>query len=279
MRVYISIDAEGCTGIVRLSQVMRESPDYDFCRRMMEGDVNSAVRGAFSAGAEEVIVNDAHNFGDNVRPDNLDPRAKLICGDDRPLSMMEGISSDFKAAMLLGYHSRKGASGVIAHTYDYDIVQEVRINGEPVGESEINGFLAGHFGVPVVFLSGDQYVTENIRSKIPGIRTVVTKRAIGCSAAECLHPEISWGKIEKEVCDVLAGLNEGKIPAIEPLDDAPYALEIQFTTTGHASYASWMPGLRRISPTVVSMEAVDFWTLFNSFRCAVTLASAFNERK
>lgn len=274
MRVYISIDAEGCSGIYKLAQVMPENPDYEFCRRMMEGDANAAVRGAFNAGASKVILNDAHNLGDNLRLEKLDPRVTLISGNDRPLSMMEGISSDFDAALLVGYHSRKGEKGVISHTYYYSSMYEVRINGFPVGEAEINGFLAGHFGVPLVFLSGDQYVTHNIGGKVPGIHTVATKRAIGCGAAECLHPEVTQKKIEDEVQKALLDLKN-----IKPMAAPPYTLEVQFLTPGHASFASLLPGAQRPSPATVRFEADDYGVLYNAFLCFITLAAGFRERQ
>lgn len=274
MRVYISIDAEGCSGIYKLAQVMPENPDYEFCRRMMEGDANAAVRGAFRAGASEVVINDAHNLGDNLRLDRLDPRVKLISGNDRPLSMMEGISSQFDAALLLGYHSRKGERGVISHTYYYSSMYEVRINGTPVGEAEINGFLAGHFGVPVIFLSGDQFVTENIRQKVPGIHSVATKRAIGCGAAECLHPDVSQKMIEDGVFGAL-----GDFKNIKPMAEKTWTLEVQFLTPGHAAYASLLPGSKRPAPAVVRFEAPDYGTLYNAFLCIITLAAGFRERQ
>ena len=276
MRVYISIDAEGCSGIYKLAQVTPENPDYEFCRRMMEGDANAAARGAFAAGATEVVVNDAHNLGDNLRIDKLDSRVKLISGNDRPFSMMEGIAADFDAAMLLGYHSRKGERGVISHTYYYSSMYEVRINGQPVGEAEINGLLAGHFGVPLVFLSGDQCVTENISSKVPGIRTVSTKRAIGCGAAECLHPDVTRKAIEEEVYKALFGLKDSRV---KPMAQAPYTLEVQFLTPGHASYASLLPNSQRPAPSTVRFEAENYEALFNAFLCLITLAAGFRERQ
>jgi D-amino peptidase len=250
---------------------------------MMEGDANAAIAGAFRGGATEVVVNDAHNNGDNIRIDRLDKRARLISGSDRPLSMMEGISPEFGAAMLVGYHNRKGGGGVISHTYHYSEMQEVRINGEPVGESEINGFLAGSFGVPLAFLSGDQYVTESVKAKVPGIRTVATKRAIGCASADCLNPELSWKLIEEESYAAVSALknfsasSSASLPPVKPMNDAPYSLEIQFATPGHANRASLLPGSMRISPTTVSFEGGDYGDVFRAFLCLVTLASTFRE--
>ena len=112
MKVYISMDAEGISGIFKLGQVMSSDKEYEFARRMMANDVNAAVRGAFNAGAEQVVVNDAHNNGDNLLIDQLDERVDLISGALRPLGMAEGAELGFDAAFLIGYHRRKGGKGV-----------------------------------------------------------------------------------------------------------------------------------------------------------------------
>ncbi|MDR3280328.1 MAG: M55 family metallopeptidase [Synergistaceae bacterium] len=275
MRVFMSVDAEGCTGIFKLSQVMPGNPDYEFCRRMMEGDSNAAIRGAFKGGAVDVLVNDAHNNGDNIRIEHLDPRVRLISGSVKPLSMMEGISGAFDAVILLGYHSRKSERGAIAHSYSYSNIFEARINGKPVGEAEINAYLAGSFGVPVVFLSGDQYVTENIRSVIPGVRTVATKRAIGVAASECLHPEVTWKRIED---GVLAAISELKGDPVKPLSGGPFTLELQFATTAHATLALRLPGSNIENSTTVRYKAEDYMSLYNGFLCMTALAASFDER-
>jgi D-amino peptidase len=277
MRVYISIDAEGCSGIYKLAQVDPANPDYPLCRHAMEEDANAAIRGAFAAGATEVAVNDAHNRGDNIRIDNLDPRALLISGSDRPHSMMEGISSAFDAALLLGYHSRKGTEGVISHTYYYGSVVEVRVNGKPVAEYEINGLMAGHCGVPVVFLSGDDCVTEDAKANIPGVAAVATKRAIGCGAACCVHPSLVRPQIEEKVRDVLISL---KTTPIEPMSaGSAIALEIRFATHGHGAMAALMPGAQRTDPVTLRYESGNFGSAFQAFLCMLNLAACFKERE
>ena len=82
----MTVDAEGISGIVKLSQVMPGDPSYEFARRMMVNDVNAAIRGAANAGATEIVVNDAHNSGDNMFIDHLDCRAKLITDLTNPWS-------------------------------------------------------------------------------------------------------------------------------------------------------------------------------------------------
>jgi D-amino peptidase len=274
MRVFISIDAEGCSGIFKSAQVSAGHRDYEFCRRMMEGDANAAIRGAYNAGAIDVLVNDAHDNCDNIRIENLDPRVRLVSGSVKPLSMMEGISGAFDAVLLLGYHSQNAEYGSAAHTYSPNMF-EVSINGHPANEAQINGYLAGCFAVPVVFLSGDQYITEYMREIVPGIRTVATKRAIGCAAAECLHPDVTRKRIEDGVRAALANLGNNPV---KPMADAPYTLEIKFATTSHASLALRLPGSNLTKPTTVRYKAGDYMSIYNAFLCMAALSANFEDR-
>src|SRR5437016_11887453 len=109
MRVYISGDIEGITGIVSWSQCGRPNKDHydwDFARRMYSHDINAAIRGARAAGATTVVVKDSHNTGKNLLIEDLEPGTELISGYGAGLDgMMEGINSSFDAMMLVGYHA------------------------------------------------------------------------------------------------------------------------------------------------------------------------------
>lgn len=275
MRVYISVDAEGISGIVKLSQVIPASADYSFCRSMMINDVNAAIRGAFNAGATEVIINDAHHKGDNIQIDKLDSRAKLISGTDRPLIMMQGIDMGFDAALLIGYHSSKGNKGVISHTYFYSII-EVTINKVPVSEYEINGLLAGYFKIPVVFISGDNELVKDARKNIPGVYSTVTKEAIGTASALCYHPDITKKSIEENVEKALRNYKNDNIKPMTTGTDK-IELEIQFPTTGHADYASGISGFELVKPNRVKFVANNYMDMFKAFYSALLMSKSFND--
>lgn len=276
MRVYISVDAEGISGIIKLSQVVPGNQDYSYFRKMMAGDVNAAIKAAFNAGATEVVVNDAHNCGDNLLIDQIDKRAKLISGFDRPNGMMEGIDKGFEAALFVGYHSRKGNKGVISHTCYYSSIIEVKINKKPVAEYEINGLFAGYFNVPVVFISGDDVLIKDAKENVQGIYTTVTKEAIGHSSALCYHPEITHSSIEENVEKALKNLTIDNIkPMILAADRIE--LEIKFANSSYAEYASWIPGFELIEPSTVKFIANNYMETYKGFITAITIASAYRE--
>ena len=173
MKVYISMDAEGISGIYNLGQVMPSHQTlYPWAQRMMANDINAAAEGAFRAGATQVIVNDAHNAGNNLLIDQLDERIDLISGLIRPLGMAQGCELGCDAALLIGYHRRKGAKGVISHSYAYGSMVEMKLNGKIISEHDLVGMCIGAYGTPVVFLSGDDLVIQDAKESVPGIYTV-----------------------------------------------------------------------------------------------------------
>ncbi|WP_237533696.1 M55 family metallopeptidase [Streptomyces sp. SID685] len=75
MRVHVSADMEGVTGLAGAADVQPGGRDHGRGRSMMAEDMNAAVRGALAAGAHEILVHDAHGPTRDLRPDDPHPRA------------------------------------------------------------------------------------------------------------------------------------------------------------------------------------------------------------
>src|SRR2546423_1430010 len=145
---------EGITGLTDPEDVLPEGADYQRGRVFMTGDANAAVLGAYDAGATEVLVNDSHWIMRNLLLEQLDPRARMIKGFHKPMCMVQGLDESFDAAVFVGYHSCAGTEGgVLNHTLLGKEVQNLLLNGEPIGETRLNSLMAGHFGVPVVVVA------------------------------------------------------------------------------------------------------------------------------
>jgi D-amino peptidase len=152
---FISIDMEGIAGVAHLQQVMRGTDDFAASRELMTREANAAIAGAFDGGASGVVVNDSHGDMYNLLAEQLDPRAELIIGSPKVLSMMQGFGPEFGVALFIGYHAAAGTqSAVLDHTYSGRLLYEVRLNAEPATEAELNAAFAGTFGVPVGLLTG-----------------------------------------------------------------------------------------------------------------------------
>ena len=275
MRVYISMDAEGISGIYKLAQVMPGHTEYDYARKLMASDINAAVAGACDAGAENVFVCDAHNGGDNLHITDLDERTILCSGADRPFTMAEGCDLGYDAALLIGYHTRKGSKGVISHCYAYGSMVEMRINGKIASEYELIGYMIGYYGVPVVFLSGDDIVTADARQNVPGIHTVETKRCISNGAAACLHPNVTGRRIREEVKNALLNL---KADGIKPMHiDGDITIDVRYTAEAQAWKAMQAPNTVRIDETTVRYFGKDYKEAFTAFLAGTALAGTFRD--
>ena len=275
MKVYVSMDAEGISGIFNLGQVMTANREYEFARRMMANDINAAAEGAFQAGAEQCIVNDAHNSGNNLLIEQLDPRIDLISGSLRPLGMAQGAELGCDAALLIGYHRRKGAKGVISHSYSYGSMVEMRINGALASEHDLIGLCLGTFDIPVVFLSGDDLVCADARKSIPGVYTVETKVAISNNAALCHHPKRNAKAITETVKEALLHYREkGILPMRldgEVYIDVRYSAEVQAARAGNA------PNVQRLDENTVRYSGPDYLTAYMAFLTGTSLAAAFRD--
>jgi D-amino peptidase len=251
MKVYISADGEGVTGVVTPGEMYPGKPGYEFACRMMTLDVNAAIEGAFQGGATEVLVNDSHWSMNNIDIELMDPRADLIRGGGKHLGMVEAVSN-FDAAVFIGYHARAGATdGVGNETIFGREVIEVRMNGKPVGEGELNAAVCGFYGVPVVAVSGDDMFCAEFRETFPDVETAVVKYAINRFAARCIPPQRS----QRLIIDAVSR-GTHNYQAYKPfILEGPVELETEFMSTAEANIASLIPGAVRKSPRVVAVIA------------------------
>lgn len=269
MKVYISADMEGITGVVAEDHVASNGKDYDLARRWMTHEVNAAIRGALLAGAQEIIVNDSHASMRNIILDELHPEAQLITGAPKPLSMMQGIDESFDAAFFIGYHAKKGTEAAIMdHTYSGSRVIRLLINGIELGETGQNALIAGAYGVPVVLVTGDTKLVLETQELLGDIPTVAVKEAIARYAAKTLHPQKAHELIEKAAAGALERINEFKPFTFK----GPYTLEVELASSHMADMAELIPGVERITPRIVKFTHSDYLVLYKCFRAIIAIS-------
>ena len=190
LNVFISVDMEGLAGVVTGSDVNANGPDYAHFRDIMAGETNAAVAAAFAAGATGVLVRDSHGSKQNLRPSDVDPRARLLRGQGTgPKNMMEGIDESFQAVVFIGYHARAGTpNAILEHTSNGNVI-DFSINGVSLPEGGYNALVAGLYKVPVVFASGDRALTEQLGALLGPIETVAVKEEVGGEASLGLSPQ------------------------------------------------------------------------------------------
>ena len=271
MKVFLSVDLEGISGVVSSQQTGVGKSGYEQARKLMIGETNAAIEGAFEGGATEVCVNDAHGTMRNLVIEDLHPEAVLVTGSPKPLTMMQGIDASYDLAGFIGYHGRRNTmTANLEHTISSMVIREINLNGTPVGESGINAGIAGYFNVPVGFLSGDDAIVRQIKELIPNIVTAEVKIAQTRTSAKCLHPTKAQALIKREMKNAI-----NRIPEIEPYNVAsPVVFEVDFIGTGMAEWACLIPCSERISATKVILENSDYLIAWKGVRAMITLASS-----
>lgn len=267
MKVFISVDLEGVSGVVYWNQTSYGKEDYERMRRLMTQEANAAIEGAFAAGATEVVVNDSHGSMRNIIIEDLNPRAKLITGSNKPLSMMEGIGPEFDAVVFVGYHSKAASLGVLNHTYS-GRVSEFAVNGKVLGETGMNALIAGYYGVPVVCVTGDSEVTAEARDLLGDIVTVTVKEPRSQFSALCLHPEKARALIREGVEKAIRQKDLVK-PLTPPV---PATVRLGFHTSIMAEGALMMPRTKRVDPVTVEYTGEDYIEAFKAARVMISLA-------
>ena len=252
-KVFLSADMEGVAGVVANDQTGSEGSDYGYFRSQMTSEVNAAIGAAFDAGASEVVVTDAHGSGVNLLPGEVDKRAVLISGFPMPFGMVTGLDETFAAAILIGAHAHGSTpNAILAHTYT-GALKHVRLNGVEVGEPGLNAAMAGHFGVPVVFVSGDAAAVAELRGLIPKVESVAVKEAVGFTAARLMSPEIAREKIARGVSEALARRKD-----IQPVAIAkPVTFEVELAEIAQADAVALLPGMTRTGGRLLRYVAPD----------------------
>lgn len=268
MRVYISADMEGISGIVHADQTAPGAREYDRMCALMVGDVNAAVAGALAGGATAVVVNDSHWNMRNLRIEDLHPAAELISGSPKPWSMVQGLNSSFDIVFCVGYHAMSGSAyATIDHTFTEDSVYRVLINDRPVGELGLNALFAGYHGVPVGLVTGDQTLAAETRALLGDATTVVqVKEAYSRSAARCLPLEVARRHIREGAQSAMA-----RHPA--PLRPSPpITLSVELMKSSQADMAALTPGAERIGARTIRYTHEDYTQVYRAWRVIYNLA-------
>ncbi|MFI9240632.1 M55 family metallopeptidase [Streptomyces sp. NPDC053079] len=256
MKVLISVDMEGISGIVHPAETNPDRYDYERGRALMTAEANAVIAGVLDAEPDAVVwVTDAHGPFRNLLPEELDRRARLVRGKPRPLGMLGGLDEHTDAVMCVGYHARAGAGpAVLAHTMS-DAILDVRVAGRPMGEIGLNAAMAGHLGVPVVLLSGDDTACAELRDLVPSAVTLAVKQALGQGAAVALHPEEARERLRRAAAEAIT-----RRALVSPLAiSGPLALEIDLSSPHMVDLATLVPGVARAEDgRTVTFTAADF---------------------
>jgi len=255
MRVYISADIEGIAGVVSRDNLMPGRFEYEAARDWMTDAVLAACETVRELGAEEVVVSDSHGNGQNIRFERMPDYVQLVRSWPRPLGMMQGVEvGRYDGALLLGYHA--GASnprGTLAHTLNGELIQELRLNGVIASEAAISAAIAGHFGVPILMLAGDDVAIEETRVLLGDIATTCLKTSIGWLSALNPSPAAADLALRAGVGDAI-----GRIGRLAPyVVPGPVTLDIRLRTRLVAEWLAYLGGIELLDAYTIRYRADD----------------------
>ncbi len=262
MKIFISADIEGTAGIAHWDEADRSHADWSEFRALMTAEVVAACEGARAAGAEEVVIKDAHDSGRNLILDLLPDYARIIRGwSGHPDGMMFGLVGGFAAALYVGYHSKAGTeANPLAHTTTTRVSRLV-LNGEVASEFTLNALCAASYGVPSAFLAGDAGICADARAMVPGIATVETLEGMG-RAANSLSPARARALVRQGVEAALSR----DLSELMPQAAESYEVIVEFCNPSDAYRASWYPGARPHGARAVAVAAKHFFDIQRALR-------------
>jgi D-amino peptidase len=262
-KVFVITDLEGVSGIYDsdLQCLPYKSPRWEESHKLLTGEVNAAVDGLFSGGATDVVVWDGHDSSQSLSVLDINPKARLLTGV--PISPTLELDPSYSAVIFIGQHARAGAPiAILSHSYSSLGIQNIWVNGKPTGEIGGRVMLAGHFGIPVIMLSGDAAACQELREYVPQAECAEVKTAVSRTAGIMLS--------HKAACDLIytkANAAMKRLGEFHPYHtEGPIEVKVEFTTRGERDIRP-SEGVERIDERTWAFrgkDIVDAWLKFGS---------------
>jgi D-amino peptidase len=275
MKILISADMEGATGVTWPADVLPGTPQWERCRAMFTSDVNAAALGFFDGGADDVLVNEAHWSMRNLLLERLDERVEMLTGRHKSLSMVEGVQhGDVDGIAFVGYHTGAGMEGVLAHTYLANQLTGVWLNGKRASEGLLNAHVVAEYGVPVVLVTGDDLACEDALGYAPEARKVAVKDHVSRYAAVCRTPA-------RTAADIHAAAADATSLAVRhtPVRGGDFTVELEFDAEHLAAAATVVPGAERSGERRVVYTSETMYECIRTFKAVTTIVSAAVEEQ
>ena len=260
-------DIEGVAGIVKWAQTGGDQTLYHEARKLYTEEINAAVRGAKAAGAKEIVVMDCHGAGgdytfNSLLPAELDPDCEFVIQNEWT-EYTEFLEEGCDAALMVGMHAMAGTpDGVLSHTVSGQAWQNLRFNGTLVGETGINAALCGHWGCPVLLVTGDRAVCREGRELLgEALTTVEVKVGLGRFSARNIPAVRAREMIEDGAKRALKNLK-----AVQPYDPGrPCEIEIEFTSPDRLEEYRNRKNVEVTGARSIVARGDDWWQAWSSF--------------
>ena len=271
LTVLIVTDMEGVMGAAD-PNLLYGAPEHDgYGRQLLTAEVQAAIRGARAAGAQRILLSDSHYRGDNLNwqqlPHDVIRLPQHALEGSHPRAEVAEIFRRYhpQALVLLGYHVMSGGKGFLPHTF---VTRDrIGIDGHEAGEIAMLAALAGHFGVPVVTVTGEAGATREAQAMLPGVQVAATKRLLP-DGWVALQP-LAAAEQAVEAATQAGVTARSHIAPLSPARLAPGEVETWSCTLRHPdALLTLPPGVQRSGTRLLwrSRDYIDgYWTLFQVF--------------
>jgi D-amino peptidase len=257
---------EGVVGVVTDAQLGPGGFEYERFREFMTAEVNACIEAAREAGATEILVSDSHGNGQNLLIERLPEDVMVVRSWPRPLGMMDGINDSFDGAILLGYHSSTANErGVRAHTFSSANVTALRLNGMSMSEASMSAAIAGHFGVPVIMVSGDNIAVAETQVIVGDVEGAVVKWARGFHSAQTMTPQAANAVIRDRTAAAIARIDEFEPYVLE----TPIELELSLKHYRPVELLAYLPNVERVNSHTIRFVGRDITEVSSFLRVAL----------
>lgn len=268
MKILISADLEGVSGVVHPDQVYGDSPFYRETLMRWTQELNAIVSGLREAGVEYIVINDSHNHMRNLNPAMV-PNAMVVSGWQRAFSMIHGVDQGFDGCFFTGYHGMAGAKSTLSHTYRPRIVKQVYLNRILAGETTLNASMAGFYNVPVALISGDEGACLEAQKALGDqIVAVQTKRELSRYSALSYPFEVTLRNLKAGAIKAIKEKEKWKVYKVT----SPTTISVVFAESNHADACELIPNVKRVGDTQVEYTAQLYPTVFKCFLAMCALA-------
>ena len=272
MKVFISVDMEGISGVTRWQDVASAGQDYQRARSWMTADVNAAAAGARAGGATEIVVEENHGVEMlcNLLLDEIDPDVEVVRGLPRGgATTIAALDGSFDAMLLVGHHAAAGDyPGICAHTISYGEYKLVRCNDRAISEGEIFATVAASHGVPTALIAGDDVVCARMEKFVPGIETACVKRALSHTAGSIIPPKRAHTIVAAAAERAVRRASEMALPELAPPYDFEIELRNPISVDGRGAFAERFPEFTIEGDRTVRFSSDDMHTCYR--RAAIT---------
>lgn len=269
MRILISADMEGVTGVTSAADVIVGTESWQRFRSLFTSDVNACVRGMSEAGVSDVLINEAHSAQRNLILEQLDPPARMLTGRHKPLSMMQGVDSGVDGVVFLGYHTGAGTEGVLSHTYLESHLTGVWLDGVHAGEGRLNAALAAEHGVPVLLVTGDDRTCADAAEYAPDAERVAVKECVSRYAAICDPPQRTAAAIREAAARGVRSITEA--PPVTA-GARPHRIDVEFDAAHLAAATAVIPTVEQTGLRTVGFDAPTMTEAMKAFKIVTTIA-------